>query len=247
MDNIFSSNTDLTIDFTKYRQELLARFRSRLLYQFGNSPVLDQFVQAIAIEAGEAYTALLDCLEKRTLATAEGVQLDGIGELVGQYRININGATKTWLTTDENKLDEINVWASPASLYENTVANDTEYRRLIIGKIFRNHVTSCSIPELRYFIKLLSDESVSFLRMGSLQIALVVKENIKPAVLAMLVLEMFDDKKAGERYFLPFSATTSLYGIAFLPVDVYSNVIGFTPDMTAGRCDYAEAAVIVTS
>jgi hypothetical protein len=245
MENIFSTNIDLNVDFSAYRQELLARFRSRLLYQFKNSPVLDQFIQAIALEAEETYIALLDCLEKRTLATAEGVQLDGIGELVGQYRLNINGATKVWFTPDVNKLDEIDVWCDPASLYEDTVANDIEYRRLILSKIFRNHVTSCSIPELRYFIRLLTNENVSFLKMGSLQIALVVKENIKPNILAMLVMEQFDDKKNGERYFLPFSATTSLFGVVFSPIDVYSNSIGFTPDIAAGRSDYAEYAVLV--
>jgi hypothetical protein len=255
MDNIFSSGSDLSVNFSKYDQDLLERFRSRLLYQFKASTILDQFVQSIAGEAEEVYRASLDVLEQRTLMTAKGVQLDVVGDLVGQPRPKIDGASKTWFTADANRTDNENVWCDPASLYENTLANDDEYRGFIIGKIFKNQMTSGSIPELRFFTQLIiniydptqvGSFSVSFMQGGPLDLYLVVKETIKPNILTLLTTVLPDDKKCGQRYFLPLSATSRLLGVVFLPVDNYGNCIGFMPDSVGGRCDYAEAAITIT-
>jgi len=247
--NIFENNANLTVDFSQYNQDLLARGRSRLLYQFRNSTILDELVQATSAEAQELYDSLYDSLSKRTLMTATGVQLDGIGVLVGQERVNIDGATKSWLTTDDaiNCPDQVVVWCSPASLYEDTVANDIEYRKLIFAKIFKNHVQGASVPELRSYIKLLTNENVSFITVAPLDIYLVVRSTIPRNVLALLLTVTANDSKFGLRYLLPFAATTRILGVVFLPMNAYNNSgMGFAPDQEAGRPDFARAAIYLS-
>jgi len=58
----------------------------RLAYQFSDSPNLLAFLQAFLDEFDELQASGQDLLSNRYLDTAEGVQLDGIGEIVGLDR-----------------------------------------------------------------------------------------------------------------------------------------------------------------
>ena len=244
--NIFDTNVDLTVNFSSYMQDLLERARSRLLYQFKSSPVMDELTQVFAEEGQTLYDAMIETLSKRTLAEAEGVQLDVLGIIVGQERININGATKLWFSPDDSlqSVDKTPAWVINASLYENTVTNDIEYRKLIFAKIFKNHVQSASVPELRYFIKLLTNENVSFHTAAPLDTYLVVGYNIKPNILDLILTLWEDDKRVSNRYLIPLAATTRIVGVVFIPLDANCISEAFAPDTEYGA-DIGKLAIMV--
>ncbi len=66
----------------------LDRGRRRLLWQFRNSCVLNQVLEAISLETQELIDACCLILTKRLLSDAEGVQLETIGELVGELKLS---------------------------------------------------------------------------------------------------------------------------------------------------------------
>lgn len=244
MSGIFDANVNLNISFEKYDQSLLERGRRRLLQQFRSAVVIDQLIQAMSTETQQLYDAITLVLKERTLAEAEGVQLDVIGRLVGQERINIDGALKRWFTPDDLSLTQDNTapWMEGASLYETTVVNDIEYRTLIFAKIFKNHVQGASIPELRYFIFILTGEDVSFNTAAPLDANLVVRSDIKPNSLSLILTILPDGNKVQNKYLIPLAATTRIVGVQWIPI-VENTGQAFTPD-TIYNVDVAGCSVI---
>ncbi|MBG6243070.1 MAG: DUF2612 domain-containing protein [Candidatus Symbiopectobacterium sp. Dall1.0] len=60
---------------------------SHILIQFRDSPVLEGFIKSLYQPVNALHQALTDLLDRRTLDTATGAQLDGIGEIVGVKRM----------------------------------------------------------------------------------------------------------------------------------------------------------------
>lgn len=237
--------TNLDVSFDKYIQSLITRGRSRLLEEFKNSAVVDQIVQVISTETQELYDAILGVLNGRTLGDAEGVQLDAIGLLIGQERISVEGALKTWFSTDDpdQGTDSVVLWMDGVSLYESTVVNDVQYKSLILAKIFKNHVQGASIPELRYFISILTAENVSFNTAAPLDANLVVRSDIKPSSLSLILTILPDGNKVQNKYLMPLAATTRIVGVEFIPVGSDNIGESFAPDTIYGT-DNANLAVI---
>ncbi len=63
-----------------------AAMERHLIGQFAGNPVFAAFLAAVAGELAELDTMFSDLRDKRWIDTGEGVQLDGIGELVDQSR-----------------------------------------------------------------------------------------------------------------------------------------------------------------
>jgi len=122
---------------------------SRLAYQFKDSPSLKATITAFIKDLEDAGIALEQLLSDRWLETAEGVQLDGIGEIVGLKRpsasTDILGAFG--FLSDENAqgfgtLDDGDIGGNFKSL--NSTAQpigDSLYRTLIKAKIQVNKTT----------------------------------------------------------------------------------------------------------
>lgn len=60
--------------------------KSHMLGQFVGKPVFEAFLTAIGGELNELEQMFTDLRDKRWIDTAEGAQLDGIGEIVNQNR-----------------------------------------------------------------------------------------------------------------------------------------------------------------
>lgn len=60
--------------------------KTKLLYRYNRKPRLEAFLCTLGDQATQVELALWDLYTKRTLATAEGAQLDGIGRIVGEPR-----------------------------------------------------------------------------------------------------------------------------------------------------------------
>lgn len=236
-ESIFNLDGDLAIDFDSLEIDMTERTLTRLLYQFQNSPVMIGVNTDLAVMEQILYDAALDTMRKRTIAEAEGVNLDVIGDIVGQPRILLNAETKKWFTPDTAfRPDKTPVWVTTAPLFGNLPATDTEYRQLILSKIFKNHVKACSVPEIIQFVELLIGESISVIREGPMDISFAVPSTIKPNDVRTLVT-VVDDRTADRKYLVPLPVTARLINIWYRPP------LGFKPDCTAGRVDFASIAL----
>ena len=92
--------------------------RSDLAEQFKEKPVIDSLMEAIGQQLDDVYQFYADLRDKRSVQTAEGKQLDGVGYIAVLSRM------------EAGVLACIN-----ESVY---VLNDDDYRRLLIYKIWKN-------------------------------------------------------------------------------------------------------------
>lgn len=244
---------DLEIDFSEYKVEQLIRSRSRMLWEFGNSPVLDQLVQAVSFEVQDLHDANFDTIEKRSLGLAEGVQLDTIGRIVGMDRVLFNAAVKTWFGPDANDDVVANpdaplalAYVAGADLTSDLPANDAEFRLLIIAKIFKNHVQGGSMPAVLYFIKLLLDIDVSFTKLGNLELLLNVAVGTPGYLIETIVQFVAEERDAEAKYLIPLPTGDRITGIGHIPFDDDGIISAFGPDRHSGRPDFAKAAVYAT-
>lgn len=143
----------------------LAEARSRVTEQFKEAPVFDKYLQLLISDTEELQVMYRDLLEKRSLETATGAQLDIIGRIVGQERelIDVNileffgfiGVVNAGPMGDYYNPE---LGAIFFSLGDKTVGNillnDDLYRILIKAKIAKNvtNATPEDIMRLTNFI-----------------------------------------------------------------------------------------------
>lgn len=71
---------------------------SRLAYQFDTSEKFKGFLESFLAQADEIQIANTQLIEERWLDTAEGAQLDGIGDIVGIERpVGVNDSVYIWM------------------------------------------------------------------------------------------------------------------------------------------------------
>lgn len=70
--------------------DYLSQARSRYTQQFKNKPIFDAHIKIFITEITELQDMLQDLIGLRSLETATGVQLDLIGEIVGQPRVLVD-------------------------------------------------------------------------------------------------------------------------------------------------------------
>ena len=246
-DGLLINQADLEIDFSTHDQDVFERAESRLLNQFQNSCVLRQFLKTLTDQVQELRDAGMDCLKKRTLNDAAGVQLDAIGRIVGQDRTILNAAERPWFGPDAESPNLLNPdsgtsWVPGADLTGDLQADDGQYLSLILSKIFKNHISSASLPEVQIFIQLLTNWPVSFLRVAPLDANLLVYTETPPYIIETIQSIITNARDADEKYLIPLAATTRIVGIVFVP-STNKQFSAFTPDREGGRVDFAKASI----
>lgn len=222
----------------KYELDLVARVGGRRLPSLKRGPVRCDILNEQARQLQELYSAIVSTLDQRTLGNARGVVLDAIGRIVGQKRVLLNQADVPWFTPDANGLgpDAGPAWVVGAPLFGNLPAGDAEYLRLIVSKIFKNHVQHGSIPEVLEFVRLLYGINISIRKAGLSRIELVVPAGVQPFIVATL-RGGENDERADNQHFLPHCPTVEIIGIVYRPVNA------FAPDRDNGGPDIGAAAV----
>lgn len=242
-DSIFDPNGDNSIDFSGLALDMSQLTLDRLLYQFQTSPTLVEIADALAVMEQELYDASIDTMQGRTLADAVGANLDVIGDIVGQPRILLNASLKQWFGPDSDggqvgNPDSAPSFATGANLFGDLPADDAEFRKLILSKIFKNHVKVGSVGEIIQFVLLLTGHSISVLRVDMMDLEFVVPAEISPNDVKTIT-GVVDDKTADRKYLSPLPATARLVSIMFRPVNA------FAPDRESGRPDFASISVRV--
>lgn len=136
--------------------EYLEVARERVTQQFIGKPVFDKYLQILLAGEADIQNTLRQLMQLRSIETAVGVNLDNIGEIVGQPRelleadlyeyFGFQGANKAQSmgTLEDTTLGGI-FYSLGTPLGGNILLDDETYRKFIKAKIFKN-VTS-STPE----------------------------------------------------------------------------------------------------
>lgn len=221
-----------------------------LLIEKTDLPVIGQLMNAIGEEFNELYDAILKMLFLRTLNEATGENLDIIGELVGAERTLYDYSTNPWFMTDNEAKqwnpDVTPAWVTGAKLSGDATADDEQYRRIILAKVFKNHTFYASIPEIRTFVKVLLNRKISFMKTGELDATVVVPIGI-PVGLVHYLISKTRNILVDDSYNLPVPPTVRLSDeVMYLAIiDEEGDACSFAPDQEAGRVDYGRATVMI--
>lgn len=114
----------------------------KLLAQFGNSPNLEALVRVLGGRLNVLERVIADLQEKRWIETAEGVQLDGCGEIVAQPRSISSAIAIPFFGFRGQPAIRGFGKARFRRRYEpylsSTKLQDPEYRKLIKAKVAKN-------------------------------------------------------------------------------------------------------------
>lgn len=195
--------------------DYLEEARSRVTFQFSDKPMFDKFVQLMLANNIDIQLALKDLMQKRSIDTAEGVQLDIIGEIVGQPRTLIDTALLKYFAFDGvldgegyGSLDDLTVGGNWYSLGQplagNTLLNDEQYRLFIKAKILKNR-TNATPNDFLEFIKFVYGTEIN---------CVISEGNAEFTILVGKELNSF------EKALLTYTTNVDGYDVPFIPKPV---------------------------
>ena len=111
-----------------------------------NKPNFQLYLGAISAEIDEIYKVIYDLRYLRLINTATGINLDNVGEIVGEPRTYIANLDIGYFTFSDNPLgsgfDEGMFWDSGVNTEISETREDSTYRKNIISKVIRNNCGS---------------------------------------------------------------------------------------------------------
>lgn len=130
--------------------DYLTEARERVTESFKDKEVFDRYLQLLLVANIELQQVFKDLMQKRSLDTATGAQLDIIGRIVGQPRELIDTALLDYFAFqdyptaapygDLNNPSQGGLYYSLGDpLAGNTLLNDEQYRLFIKAKIIKNN------------------------------------------------------------------------------------------------------------
>lgn len=211
------------IDFSRYAKDMSAKAWTRMLAQHWASPVLRQFIAAF-IESGPlwAYDEIVKQQEANSLYRAEGFNLEAIGRIVGQPRIASRYDESRWFSADRpgQGADQAFVWVRNAPLVSNTPAGDAEYRQMILARIVCNFNRFSSLPEMAYAVRFTTGETVSYRRIGPMEVELLVRAGISRVRLETIIRRS-GTVQCDDVFVLPYPATINLKRVLYVPARAF--------------------------
>ena len=129
--------------------DYLQEARDRVTEAFKDKEVFDKYLQLLLVANIELQEVFKDLMQKRSLDTATGAQLDIIGRIVGQPRELIDTALLDYFAFDgyptaapygdlDNPSEGGLYYSVGDPLAGNTLLNDDQYRLFIKAKIIKN-------------------------------------------------------------------------------------------------------------
>lgn len=136
--------------------DYLDEARSRVTEQFKDKDIFDRYLRLLISEAANLQFTMRDLMQLRSIDTAQGKQLDIIGEIVGRPRGLIASDAFSFFGFDgdpqSGKFGSLTdpqagapFWSLGSPKTGSRVPSDEEYRLLIKAKIIKN--TTRSTPE----------------------------------------------------------------------------------------------------
>lgn len=145
--------------------EYLDEARERYTEVFKNKPMFDRFVRLMLENSVDIQLALKDLMQKRSIDTAVGAQLDILGDIVGQPRELIGADLLSYFgflgSLRADSLGDRNSPTLGGTFYDlgsplsgNLLLSDEQYRLFIKAKIIRN-TTDATPNQLLEFVNFL--------------------------------------------------------------------------------------------
>jgi hypothetical protein len=136
-------NSFQTVDY-------LAEARGRVTELLNGKPIFDRYLQLILSEKQTLQLVFQDLMQKRSIDTATGKQLDIIGDIVGQPRELIDTALLTYFAylgySNAASFGDLNNTVAGGAYYDlnnplsgNTLLSDEQYRLFIKAKVIKNN------------------------------------------------------------------------------------------------------------
>ena len=206
------------INYTVYYKDLGSQAVSRILsVAINDCQVLQPTLSAQVTQLQEAYNqAFLGVLEAFTVESAEGVQLDIIGRIVGQPRPYVDGNSINFFTLDLYPIDSFPCFVTGLNAFDVEPASDYTYRLYIKGKILKNHVQWGSTGEVLSFVKQVFGLDISIQKTQFLAVELLVPSQTAPSTIDLLGQKINNDLVTYD-YFLPFGTGVKIQSIITLP------------------------------
>ena len=219
-----------TNPFTLY--DYLQEARDRVTEQFSGKDVFDRYLQLMLNANIELQEVFKDLMQKRSLDTATGAQLDIIGDIVGQPRELIDTALIEYFAFDGypdaqpyGDLNDGSVGGFYYSLGEplagNTLLNDDQYRLFIKAKIIKNN-TQATPDQFLEFISFVFGATVN---------------NVLAEGNAAFTVMIGKELNSFEQTLLTYTSTYNGYASPFVPKPIgvrvnfgqfdYENYFGF--------------------
>lgn len=163
--------------------------RSRVTELFKEKPIFDNYLQLLINENIELQEVFKDLKQKRSIDTATGVQLDSIGNIVGQPRELIDTALLDYFAFQGypdampyGDLDNTSLgglyYSLGTPLAGNTLLNDEQYRLFIKAKIIKNS-TNVTPNQFLDFIKFVFGVEVNnVIAEGSAEFTILLGKNL---------------------------------------------------------------------
>lgn len=194
-------------------QDYLQEMRDRVTFAFEDSPVFDKYLQLFNLEYEALQELFRQLMQERSIDTAQGKQLDIIGDIVGQPRELIDsdllpyfgfegaGVEQSYGDLYDDRVGGY-YWDINTPLAGSVLLNDDQYRIFIKAKILKN-VTRATPEDVINFI--------SFV-FGVKKIQITVDSGATQAVVIIS-----DDLNLFERRLLKYFFTTNKYKSYFVP------------------------------
>lgn len=182
-----------------------------MLSQFYNSKILKLLLSTFTEEIQELSTAISDLISKRSLANAEGEQLDAIGRIVGQQRTGYTYGNGYWFSPDEVDVcpDNGHWWMQnqPQSVEQDM--DDMTYRQWLWLKILENHNLFSSVPEIKTQVVEGIGEEIGIETEGTMIAKIYVSSNI--SLTNKELLRYYKNTKLTDNdYMFSYPATTNI-------------------------------------
>lgn len=195
---------DITFDLKKISE-------SRILSQYSTSPLYKLLLGVYTSEIQELSDAIVDMIKYRTIAYAEGNQLDIIGKIVGIDRKNYNYDSNYWFAPEIEGVSPDNghwwVMNYPQAVFE--PMDDITYRKWIWMKILKNHNKFSSKPEIESEILEGIEEVVGIQRTGMIDQDLYTTTSISTTNKNMLSYVM-NTQLTDNQYMFSYPASTKI-------------------------------------
>lgn len=229
----------LKIDYSEVRKDVVAAGLDRILAQYKHSYLFKQLLSVWLKQCQQLYDAIIDLQEYRTIYSATGDTLDGLGRIVGLNRQNFNYSDTYYFTPDKAGVgcDNGYAWCKNAPQAGIAMQNDDLYRNSIWRKAISNFVKFGSVPEIQDVVSAYMDKPVGFEVTNPFTGTLVVSADIGLTNLEILTYTQ-NTEQVEHQFRIPYPTTTDFEGVVFY---VLQNA--FAPDREGVGADNGRAAV----
>ena len=204
----------LQIDFSSYDRDFRAEIDEKILSQFYKSTVFKAVMGAFADECQELYDAITEMRKQRCIAYATGTNLDALGRIVGQERVQYAYTGDIYFTPDvENRsVDQGIAYVKNAPIADTLVPDDNQYRLQILAKTQNNMNRFSSIPELIQQVTLALGIPVSVNITAPATVNIVVTSAASDSDKYFLTLKR-NTVQTEDSYFFPYPAGIKIAGV----------------------------------